>query len=187
MRISKPIVAVMFALFVLTALLAQISRADVTSAANSTAKDKLAVFMSEVIGLDLTKYNITNEGYGVSYPSEFGGLVKREHVIFTLDSSDSKIEAGAVFDNGFIYWINFNPLSGSMIYTTQPSTDALVESRSMLQRYQAFAQKCGINASHITSALNLLSSVPDAPPANAYSGNFNSMSDFTPPIKLQAT
>jgi hypothetical protein len=60
----------------------------------------------------------------------FGGLVKEENIIFTLDSRNSKIAVAAVFDNGYVSWINFYPLSGSMIYAKQPSTNAIGESKS---------------------------------------------------------
>ncbi|MEM2098993.1 MAG: hypothetical protein QXU99_04520 [Candidatus Bathyarchaeia archaeon] len=67
-----------------------------------------------------------------------------------------------------------------LVYAVQPSTNALVESRNILQRYQIFAQKYGINAVDIAAALNLLRNVPDVPPADEYSSNFNKISDFTP-------
>lgn len=180
MRISKRVGTVMFALFVLTAMLVQASRRDVASASNPTVKDMLPAFISEVIGLDLTQYNITNEGYSVSYPSEFGGLVKREHAGLTLESNDGKVLVSCMVNNGLICWLHVNHLNGSLVYAAQPSTDALVESRSILQRYQIFAQKYGINAVDVAAALNLLSSVPGAPPADEYSSNFNKISDFTP-------
>jgi len=180
MTAHKKLLLASTVLFVLAFSLTQTSQADDANAANSTAEDKLPAFLSEVIGLDLTKYNITNEGYGVSYPPEFGGLVKRENIIFTLESNNSKIPAAATFDNGFISWLHFYPSSGSMIYAKQPSTDALDESRNILQRYQLFCQNHGINASHVAPAHNMLNSIPDSPTDKAFSGNINNMSDFTP-------
>jgi hypothetical protein len=175
-------VALLLSLLFLAAscILIQTSRANVVDAANATAKEKLPAFLSDVIGLDLAKYNITNEGYSASYPSEFNGLVKRENTGFTLESNDGKVSVSCMVNNGLICWLHVNRLNGSLVYATQPSTDALVESRSILQRYQVFAQKYGINAVNVASALNLLSNVPDAPPADEYTSNFNKMSDFAP-------
>jgi hypothetical protein len=154
--------------------------ANAVNTTETSAEDKLPSFLSEVIGLDLAKYDIVNEGYGVSFPSEFGGLVKEESIIFTLEFEDSRIAVSGVFDNGFPSWINFYPLSGSILYANLPSTDSLEESKSILQRYRSFAQTYGINTAYIDSALTLLSDVPDSPPALASSGNFNNISDFTP-------
>ncbi len=181
MRNSKTIAAVMVALFVLSAaMLIQTSSAVTVNTSDTTAKEKLPAFLSDVIGLDLAKYNRTNEGYSVSYPSKFGGLVKEESLSFTLDSNDYKITVGSVFDNGFPSWISVRVLNGSLTYATQPSTDALVESRNIIQRYHFFAQNYNISTVDLTSTLNLLSSVPDSPPINGDSTNFNRMSDLTP-------
>ncbi len=67
-------------MFVLAVPFIQISKAE----ADFTAKNRLTAFLSEVIGLDLTRYNVT-ESSGFSYPSEYGGLVKQEVVSFHLE------------------------------------------------------------------------------------------------------
>jgi hypothetical protein len=181
MKSSKIVGAVAVILFVLPTTLIQPLAADVTAVANAPINEKLPAFMGEVIGINLTKYNITNEGYGESYPPEFGGQVKREQGILTLEESNtSEISVAAMFDNGSVSWLHFYPISGPMMYTTQPSTDALVESRNILQRYQVFCQKYGINSSHITTELSMFNSLPASPPASGSSSNLNQMSDFTP-------
>jgi hypothetical protein len=154
------------------------AHAETSPTADAIVQEKLSSFLSDVIGLDLPQYNITNEGYGVSYPSRFGGVVKEEHLSFTLDSNDYKITVGSVFDNGFP-WIQIRALNGSLIYKTQPSKDALVEVRNIIQRYQVFAEKYGIDTVDTAAALNLLSSIPDMPQAGG-SYNFNGMSNLTP-------
>ncbi len=147
-----------------------------TQVSDPTAKEKLPAFLTDVLGLDLTQYNITNEGFSVSYPSRFGGVVKEEHLSFTLNFNDYKTTVGSVFNNGFP-WIQIRPLNGSLFYKTQPSKDSLVEVRNIIQRYQIFAAKYGINTVDTTAALNLLSSIPDMPQASEGS-NFNGMSDL---------
>jgi hypothetical protein len=179
MKVSKKKISVtIIVLLVLAVSLIQTSRADTVTLANSTAKDKLPEFLSQVIGLDLTKYNITNQGYGVTYPSRYGGVVKEENIIFTLDSKDSKIAVAGVFDNGYIYWINFYPMEGSIIYAKQPSTNAFEETKNILQRYQTFTQNYGVDSSHIALALSMLSNVVDTPSLSANPNNLNSISNF---------
>lgn len=178
MKTNKMICAVAVFLFVLNVILIGTSRADIP--ADATAKDKLPIFLKDVIELDLTKYNKTNEGYDVSYPSEFGGLVKEEHITFTLEFENRKVPVSTVFYNGYIAWLNFYPINGSLIYKTQPSKDALDESRNILLRYQEYCHNYGVNASHVTSALTLLNSVPASPSTLSSSPNINGISNFTP-------
>lgn len=178
MKISKKkISAVLMLLFILAVLLVQTSRAET---ANSTAKDKLPAFLANVVGLDLTKYNITNEGYGFSYPSNYGGDVKEEHLSFNLESNTSEIAVQGVFDDGYIYWVSFYPMQGSMIYAIQPASNALDESRNILQRYQTFAQDYGMDTSHITLALSMLNNVTNSPSLAQNSSNLNDIAGFTP-------
>jgi len=85
-----------------------------------SAKEKLPEFLSQVIGLDFSKYYITEQGYSINYPSNFGGIVKEEHLIIKLESNNStainsKLEIGSIINNGYPFWININQI-GSIIY-----------------------------------------------------------------------
>jgi hypothetical protein len=179
MKINKTIGAIAVIFFVQIAILSQTSQADIANSANTSTKEKLPVFLSEVIGLDLTKYNKTNEGYSVSYPSEFGGLVKREQTSFKLESKSSNISAAGIFDNGLVFWIYFYPINGSMIYSKQPSTDALDESKNIFQRYHTFCQRYNIDCSHVATAINMCDQLPTSTSTKS-SGNINQMKDFIP-------
>ena len=155
------------------------------------------MFLSDVLGIDMTKYAITNEGYGVKYPSEYGGAVKRESISFTLNETDSQtpletnnenpfwqaptgqITVGATFLNGYIFWLNINPMYGSVIYRQQPSTSAVAETRNILERYKAYAAKYGMDNTHVTLALSLLEKASDGPAASG-THNFCDLSGFTP-------
>jgi len=163
-------------------MLVQTSKADT---ANSTAKEKLPEFVSEVVGLDLTKYNITNEGYGFHYPSEYGGIAKEESMSFKLVSNKGTIfdvYANGIFLNGFICLICVDaPTKGSMFFT-DPPTSALDESRNILQRYKTFAEKYGFDTSHIDSALTLLSNATGASSSSADLLLFNNLIGFVPSV-----
>ena len=180
MKIRKTVSVAILVLLALSVMLIHVSRVNMAVVAEIDAKEKVPAFLSDVIGIDLSEYHKTNEGYSTSYPPEFGGLIKREQLSFTLESADSTIPVAAMFDNGFIRWIYFYPLSRSMIYAKQPSTSALDESRNILQRYQTFCQKYGLDASYVTSFLKMANSLADSPPAKTYSGIINNMTDFTP-------
>jgi hypothetical protein len=160
-------------------LLFQACSAEVSTADGFTAKDKLPAFLTDVLGLDLTKYNKTEEGYGTRY--EYGGQVEVEQYVLTLvDAEGNRISVGSEFTNGFPTWINVDAIVGSLYYAIQPSKDALVETQNILNRYDVFAKKYGINTVDMSLALDLLSKAPNAPLASKDSTNFNKMSNFTP-------
>jgi hypothetical protein len=85
-------------LLILAVPLIQTSRA---ATVNSTARDKMPAFLSDVIGLDLTKYNITNENYAFNYPPYYGGTVKEEILNLDLVSDEGTISVMCMFLNGF--------------------------------------------------------------------------------------
>lgn len=149
-------------------------------AENPAATEEVCNFLSNVLGIDLTHYVIVQEGSTIRYPQEFGGLVKQDASSFTLQSPIGNLSVSGIFYNGLIFWIYANAMRGSpVIYTNQPSKDALVESRNILERYQVFAQEYGINVSHVTQALDLINSAPKSPSEGSQT-NFNGISDFTP-------
>jgi len=180
MKVSKEkMSAAAMVLLILAVSMVQISRADPV---DFTVKDMMPAFLSEVVGLDLTKYNITKEGYSVSYPSYYGGLVKDEVISFTLEYNSSKIGVMGILDNGFIYGIIIRPINGSIMYARQPSTNALDESRNILQRYKIFAENYGLGTSHIDSALTLLNNATRASSASADLHLLNNITGFVPSV-----
>ncbi|MEM3378572.1 MAG: hypothetical protein QW674_06465 [Candidatus Bathyarchaeia archaeon] len=143
------------------------------------AEAKLQKFLSEVIGIEMSRYNMTNIGSGFSYPLWFGGVVKEEGVSFYLESNDSMVGVSGFFDNGLLTWLTVHIMNGSIIYSRQPSTDALEETKGILQRYKSFAEGYKVNTAHLTSALNLLGGVELASPSTALS-MLNNITGFVP-------
>jgi len=179
MKILKKISAAVIVLVILAVPLIQTSGADTV---NSTAKDMMPVFLSDVVGLDLTKYNMTHEAYTVSYPSFYGGLVKDEVISFTLESDNSTVRVMAIFDNGFIYGLVVRPVNCSIIYARQPSTNALDESRNILQRYKTFAENYGLETSHIDSATTMLNNTAKASTSSVDLYMLNNITGFVPSV-----
>jgi hypothetical protein len=176
MKILKKTTGTAIVLLILAISLIQLSGADTV---DFTAKDMMPAFLSEVVGLDLNKYNITNEEYSFKYPSEYGGNVKDEHVYLELVSSEGNISVMGMFLNGFNGGIFvYPPTNGSMFFKHQPSTSALDESRNILQRYKIFAENYGLETSHIDSALNLLNNATRAPSASDDLRTFNNIIGF---------
>ena len=126
-----------------------------------TAKEKLPAFLNEVVGIDMPNYNKTNEGYSASYPSTYGGVVKRENYGFVLVSNGSILDVVSIFDNGQIYGIVIHPRNNSVIYSQEPSSNLLDCARNILEKYQIFVQKYGIGTSHVIQAADMLNDVTD--------------------------
>lgn len=166
---------------VLAVLLIQTSMATTVT---STTQNMLPAFLDEVVGLDLTKYNIANEEYSFRYPSEYGGNVKDEYVYLELVSSEGNISVMGMFLNGFNGGIFvYPPANGSMFFKHQPpSTNTLDESRNILQRYKTFAEHYGMETSHVDSALNLLNDASIDSSASADLQTFNNLAGFVPAV-----
>ncbi|MDR0318928.1 MAG: hypothetical protein LBI09_02715 [Nitrososphaerota archaeon] len=134
-----------------------------------TAKEKLPALLTDVFGLDLSKYTITNEGYGIRY--EGGDFIEVEQYVFTLvDADGGNTRVGSEFYNGFPEWVNVYAETGSMYYTIEPPNGSIDGIKNVFERYTIFAQKYDIATIDRTLALNLLSKAPaDSLPMSALS------------------
>jgi hypothetical protein len=162
------VVAVLFA--ILAVSLVQIPQVHATK---SSAQDKLQSFLTDVIGIDLTKYNVTQSSYGASYPSKYGGLVEEEVVSYTFSTNNGgQLAVGSIFYNGILCSCDFSFIQGPISYTQSPSASILDEAKSVIQKYQAYAsQNCAIDTSYIQTAQGMLSSISELAPSTTLSGN----------------
>ncbi len=177
---------VLIVLLFLSLLLVQPSKAE---SADSTAKEKVPEFVSEVFGLDMTKYNITvdgsGDGYGFHYPPEYGGVAKEESMAFNLVSNKGTIytvHIWGLFLNGFICSLNVDAPTSVPMFFVDPPTSALDESKNILQRYKTFAEKYGFDTSHVDSALTLLNAVTSASSINPDLNILNNITGFVPSV-----
>jgi hypothetical protein len=136
-----------------------------------TAKEKTQLFLSSVIGIDMTKYVAIRDSSGVSYPSTFGGLVKQETEGFDFKAADgSELQGMAMYDNQFVAAFVLS-ITGSATYSNLYSTNALSAAKNILAKYGAFAQTCNINSPCLNSATAMLSDVGALATSNTTSGN----------------
>jgi hypothetical protein len=177
---EKIIVALsIFSMLILAVPLIQISKAEQV---DPTTKSFVVEFLSDVVELDLTKYNITNEGYGSTYPPEYGGEVKEEILSFDLVSSEGSTHVMCIFLNRFIGGIYVNPPKESTIlFKNQPPTNAVDESKNILQRYKTFAENYGFDTSHMLQALTLVNYAGIAS-SSADLHNFSNITGFVPSV-----
>jgi hypothetical protein len=166
-RAKKMSVITVIALFAVMAV-AQTATADSTTV---PAKEKLPAFLSEVIGIDLSKYQISNEGYAIHYPSGYGGKLKEEGASFILTANNSKIDVTSVFYNGYINYISIYSYNTSIIYSQPQAADPIEQSRNILERYQEFAANYQMNNPYLSDQLSMLRSLAGKAPQNVTSEN----------------
>ena len=135
------------------------------------AEDKVFDFITEVMGIDTAKYEITQRAYSASYPSKYGSSVKEELTTLVLNSIDgSEIEANVIFHNGYIYGSTFS-LYGPISKDQAFNVSSLEKAKNALSRYQNFTSKLGIYNDEVPSALMMLSSVKELAPLSMTNGN----------------
>jgi hypothetical protein len=144
-----------------------------------TADDKATEFLSSVVGLDLTKYALTSptpppDRATYSYPPELCGIVKQETSSFDFEADGNKISTMGIFYNGQMSAFKIYTLSGAYIYAEPPATDLLNQTKTILQRYQAYAKQVyDTDNSYLEPMQNILNSVSGLSPANITVGNVN--------------
>lgn len=91
----------LFTTVILTLLLISSAYATLipnAQAAEITTQQKAVAVMKDVVGLDLTKYNVTTEEHNQNPP--YLGSVLQENVLYNLNSDNSKVKAFYTFANG---------------------------------------------------------------------------------------
>jgi hypothetical protein len=136
---------------------------------------KLTEFLSSVFGLDLTKYAFTLPNSSTPrYPQELGGTVREQVLSPKLESDEGTMGTMSTFYNGQLWSIKISPGRSSVIYSEPPPTDILSQTKSILEKYQAFVNRVyATDGSFLVPMQNILSGVNDLSPMNVTEGNLN--------------
>jgi hypothetical protein len=132
----------------------------------TSVMDKTDRFLSEVVGLDLTKYNVTRWEINTTlpdyYPFNITRYFREQAVAYHLDSEVSNITLDCYFKKGQITYCMLYVVDGLPIYSQTESRDIKQTTESMLQNYQLFVtQNYGIENSYIIQAQNMFSHIPE--------------------------
>jgi hypothetical protein len=166
MHMSKFRMAALVAILVV--LVAPLLSVSSAGAAALTAKEKTALFLSNVIGLNLANYVKVTDSCGGSYPS---ALLQEESEGYEYKASDgSDIQGMAIYDNQYVRAIIFS-VSNSPALSNQYRANALSSARDILARYDTFAQTCAIDSPCLSSATAMLNQVSALTTSNVTSGN----------------
>jgi len=143
-------IAVPLALIAILAIpLIQVASAQSMNTTN--APEKTLAFLSEVAGLDLSKYTVDVHVSNASSNGLFDTVVN-----YNFTNANSKFNAMALFRNNALVWCKIYPTEGSPIFIQQPSTDSVTNAMSVLGRYQTYSNK-----PYLSAVQNLLKSTPE--------------------------
>ncbi|MFA5364626.1 MAG: hypothetical protein WC325_05530 [Candidatus Bathyarchaeia archaeon] len=148
---------------------------DNVFSAETTAIDKTATFLTDVICLDLTKYNVTCYEHDIILPDYYPFNITRyfheQYVSYTLESKVSNITADCYFKNGQIEFCRLY-FEGSPIYTNTP-TDIRQTTEETIQRYQTFVtQNYRIDTTYLEQAKNIFNACSTDKPITRIVDNF---------------
>jgi len=122
-----------------------------------SASDKVLSFLTDVVGLDVTQYNVTLVSNDVQYPSDLGGL-PQENGKYSLISDESTLDVIYKFKNKTLYSCTLYVYNGSPLYV-QSSVNVVNSAKSLLDKYQTYS-----DVSNLQPFLNLLDTVTEIEP-----------------------
>lgn len=137
-------------------------QAPISYAAESTFQQKTLSFLSDVISLDLAKYNVTLLTDSVS--SSTGGAAQ-ETIRYKLETNESILDANGVFRDGSLAWCTLYVIKGSPLYKQTQPANLIDATKALLQRYQTYAE------SNYQEMIDILDKVSDAESVTVTSGN----------------
>jgi hypothetical protein len=143
-----------------------------TAISEPSIEDKSLAIMSDVFGLDLSKYNVTLKRLSGSDYCKFGAGVKQYSVDYTLISGKDRIDVSLMFENGHLWYCILYPFACTPIYVQSPSPNILEQSRSVISRYQVFAaQNYASDTSYLSTMATMLNSVSELKSTYVTAGN----------------
>lgn len=146
-------------IFVILLMLLVVTQVPRSQALSSSSEEKALYFLSEVIGLDMSKYS----AQVILHSQENNG---KEHITIRLNSFLSgQIDAEFMFFEGKLGTCILNPPFGSLLYS-QSNPDQINATRHILENYQHW-----LNDSQVQEMINLLSKVSLIRNATDFSGN----------------
>lgn len=130
-----------------------------TEASTITSEEKAVSFLSNVIGLDMSRYT-------ASVTRHNGQSADEEYITYRLESFlTSQVDANFFFFQGKLGSCNLNPSFGQMLYS-KTNSDPFNTTLNMVERYQSW-----LNDSQVQEMANLLRQVGSVRNAIEFSGN----------------
>ncbi len=159
MNSKLKVIALTILLFFIFADLALPCQSQETSS-EQISKNTYKAFLTDVLCVDLSQYNISKSGYGVNYPEKFGGVVREETISYTFNSGQSTVNAWCIIDNGNISACSMYAVQGSVIFNQPQPIDLAESTRNFMQNYERFtAQFYGADTTYIQQLVATIGSL----------------------------
>ncbi len=113
-------------------------------------------FLQQVPQIETSHYQATLESNTVDQPSDLGGILEQT-MMYSLSSSDSKMDVYFRFRSGELSWYQIVMLNGSPIYSQTQPYNALDAAKGLLGRLATYE-----NASYLENMSDTLSLVSGA-------------------------
>src|SRR3989304_4124551 len=129
----------LFATIFLTILLVSSAYATLipkAQAAEPTIQQKGLTVLNNVVGIDVTKYNVTTQEYPEDVKASYMGVVPQRSVEYTLTSVKSKLKMFYTFANGNLQMIQVLENEGAPKLTKPPVIANIQAAKSFLSKYQ---------------------------------------------------
>jgi hypothetical protein len=124
--------------------------------------DNALKFLSDVANINTSSYNIT-----VRISNEIPGNLPGKTLHFNLSSSAGIISVIAEFTSGKLFWSTIYSVKGSPVLNQSPSTNALANAKSTLQRLRVFSAE-----DYISTFQGMLNSVNEIENSKTTDANY---------------
>ena len=180
------ITAFIIASFIVTIL--NVDAAFLTDSTQYNTLDETKNFLSNVVGLDLTKYSLTDSPYlrndnstvaptiTILNETEAASDLNTVSSIYYFESDNGILKVFSTFYGSHLAVVNLKPINDSAyIYANSPGTDLTDQANTFLTTYAGFlSQKTSADTSFLATMKNVLNSVNiESSNVNTTIGNVN--------------
>ncbi|MCL2360079.1 hypothetical protein [Candidatus Bathycorpusculum sp.] len=130
-----------------------------------SAQEATLNFLTDVVRIDLSKYDVTLRTDTTKSREDMGGL-SEEAIGYILKNADSELSANPIFIDGKLNNINLYAISGSPAYIDKPTGSIIDQTRALLQRLPNYS-----TATYLQQFATMLSSVTELENISMVSGN----------------
>ena len=139
-----------------------------------TVDQKSTAIISDIYGIDLSKYEVIVNASGTSNEefTAFGSGGTLQFGQYTLVNSESIVYFTFEFVNGYLWYCTLTNIKGTPIYASTVSANVINQSKNILSNYQTFAvHNYASDTSYVSTAKTMLNDVSELKTTNLTSSN----------------
>jgi N-acetylneuraminic acid mutarotase len=140
------------------------------SPAQLQGQEKMMSFLGNVLGLDMSRYQVTRNLYSIG-SSSGAEITEDQGTVYLNAGTSNQISSMGIFDNGYPTLITARAEAGSLLYISNHLTDKLAEVKNFLSRYRSFAETYGISTSELSQAQSMLNNIQQLVPTDITQDN----------------